>query len=44
MLIWWGCVGGNHAFNENFRGMVILFLLDDVRIATGASPKSAFQE
>jgi hypothetical protein len=44
MLIWRGCVGGNRAFNENFRGMVILFLLEDVRIATEASPKSAFQE
>jgi|SRR5450755_4363076 hypothetical protein len=44
MVIWWGCAGGNRAFNDIFRDLVIGFLLDDMGIATGASPKSAFQE
>jgi len=44
MLIWRGCADGNRAFNENFRGLVIWLLLDDVGIAMGASPKSAFKE
>jgi hypothetical protein len=44
MLIWWGCADGNRAFNDNFRGLVIWLLLDDVGIAMGASPKSAFKE
>src|SRR5450631_4644978 len=41
MVIWWGCAGGNRAFNDIFRDLVIGFLLDDMGIATGAAPRAS---